>query len=72
MEDHHRVNTTWVGTVEVSLNENRNETVYRLEMQWHIPVGLYGSLAFEELKGGVGFIYNAYRHVVIKRFDQYQ
>ena len=72
LEDHHRVNTTWVGTVEVLLNENRNEPVYRLEVQWHIPVGLYGSLAFEELKGGVGFIYNAYRHVVIKRFDQYQ
>ena len=71
MEDARPMGTTYVGTVEVLLNEEQEEIVYRLEVQSATRDGLYESLAFEELKKGFGFVYGANRHVVLKRFDRF-
>ena len=63
---------TVIGSVEVSLNEDRDEVVYRLEIQSFHEAHVYSSLTLVELEKGFGFIYAANRHVVFKRFDQFE
>ena len=65
----HIVNNTWVGSIDVLLNERREELVYRFNAQWFHKQGLYDSLCFEELKTGFGFLYASNRHIFLKRFD---
>ena len=67
----HTINHTWVGSVDVLLNENREELVYRFDMQWFSKEGLYDSLSFVELEGGFGFLYASNRHIFLKRFDNF-
>ena len=72
MNDAHIMGSTWVGGVEVSLNEEQEEVVYRFDLQWFHREGLYGSLSFVELPRGFGFLYGANKHVILKRYDMFK